>query len=75
MKEEMLATTKSFRELLEKELRKRSGGGGNGRKGDDDKGKPDRPDGPNLILALILGALAGLFLVIAAKSKPKTKNS
>ena len=73
MDKKIPVTTKSFRELLERELNKR--GGGRGGNDDDDKGKPDRPDGPDLIWAIIIGALAGLFLVIAAKSKPKTKNS
>ena len=70
----VIINEESFLDKLEKEISKRTGGGGRGPH-DDDNGKPDRPDGPDLIFALIIGALAGLFLVIAAKSKPKTKNS
>ena len=73
MDKKIPVTTKSFRELLERELNKR--GGGRGGNDNDDKGKPDRPDGPDLILALIIGALTAITLTIMAKSKSKTKNS
>lgn len=63
----------SFLDKLEKELLKRGGGGGRGNN-DEDKGKPDRPDGPDLIRALIICAVTAITLALVARSKPKTKN-
>jgi hypothetical protein len=63
----------SFLDVIEKELSKRGSSGGGKGQDNDGRGKPDRPDGPNLIGALIIGAVAALTLAILSKSKPKTK--